>query len=93
MPLGLVVETNVLIAPQVSPKRCRWPRKRLAHCNAVRDRELPREELTRLRHLAIEGVAQLAPAVSENSPNQGTTAGSVGQVIINGAFGFPDNVF
>src|SRR5207249_8491535 len=40
----------------------------------------------------IEGVAQLAPAVSENAPNQGTTGGSVGQLIINGGFAF-DNVF
>ena len=40
----------------------------------------------------IEGIAQLSPGVSENAPNQGTTGGSVGQIIINGAFAF-DNVF
>jgi hypothetical protein len=40
----------------------------------------------------IEGIAQLSPGVSENTPNQGTTGGSVGQIIINGAFAF-DNVF
>ena len=33
-----------------------------------------------------------SPGVSENAPNQGTTGGSVGQVVINGAFAF-DNVF
>lgn len=40
----------------------------------------------------IEGIAQLSPGVSENTPNQGTTGGSVGQLVINGAFAF-DNVF
>jgi hypothetical protein len=40
----------------------------------------------------IEGIAQLAPGVNENAPNIGTSSGTVGQVVINGAFAF-DNVF
>ena len=40
----------------------------------------------------LQGIAQLSPGVTENAPNQGTTGGSVGQVVINGAFAF-DNVF
>jgi hypothetical protein len=40
----------------------------------------------------IQGIAQLSPSISENVPNQGTSGGTVGQVIINGAFAF-DNVF
>src|SRR5207248_11367335 len=54
---------------------------------------LKREEIETLATpRTIEGIAQLAPGVNENAPNQGTTGGTVGQVVINGAFAF-DNVF
>jgi hypothetical protein len=34
----------------------------------------------------IDGIAQLSPGVTQTGPNQGTEGGSVGQVVINGAF-------
>jgi hypothetical protein len=40
----------------------------------------------------IDGIAQFAPGVTQTGPNQGNESGSIGQVVINGAFAF-DNVF
>jgi hypothetical protein len=94
VPLGLAVETNVLMRPAGVTETVQVAAEAPAPiATPVASTNFKREEIEALATpRTIEGIAQLSPSVSENAPNQGTTGGSVGQVIINGAFAF-DNVF
>src|SRR5262249_44205004 len=94
LPLGLTVEQDVTLKPAGVEE----------NVHVVADAPTPivdpvvganfkREEIDRLpTPRTLEGITQLAPGLTENAPNPGTTGGSVGQVVINGGFAF-DNVF
>ena len=94
VPLGLTIEQNVSMrAAGVSETVQVVGEAPAPIATAVVGLNLKREEIEALATpRTIEGIAQLSPGVSENAPNQGTTGGSVGQIVINGAFAF-DNVF
>ena len=94
VPLGLVVDMNVVMRAAGVAETVQVIAEAPALISTpVVATNFKREEIDALATpRTIEGVAQLAPAVSENAPNQGTTGGSVGQLIINGGFAF-DNVF
>jgi hypothetical protein len=92
--LGLVVETNVSMRPAGVTETVQVAADAPAPiATPVTSTNFEREEIEALATpRTIQGIAQLSPSVSENAPNQGTAGGSVGQIIINGAFAF-DNVF
>ena len=94
VPLGLTIEQNVSMrAAGVSETVQVVAEAPVPIATAGVGLNLKHEEIEALATpRTIEGIAQLSPGVSENAPNQGTTGGSVGQVVINGAFAF-DNVF
>src|SRR5439155_11539885 len=94
VPLGLVVDMNVVMRAAGVAETVQVIAEAPAPISTpVVATNFKREEIDALATpRTIEGVAQPAPAVSENAPNQGTTGGSVGQLIINGGFAF-DNVF
>jgi hypothetical protein len=94
VPLGLVVDVNVLMHPAGITETVQvLGDAPVVISSPVVSANFKREEIDALpTPRTIEGIAQLSPAVSENAPNRGNTSGGVGQVIINGAFAF-DNVF
>ena len=94
VPLGLTVEQNVSMRAAGVAETVQVVAEAPAPiATPVVGLNMKHEEIEALATpRTIQGIAQLSPAVSENVPNQGTSGGTVGQVIINGAFAF-DNVF
>ncbi len=87
VPLGLTIEQNVSMLPAGIAETVHVagePGTRIG--TAVVGANFRKAEIDALATpRTIQGIAQLAPAVTENSPN-------AGQIVINGAFAF-DNVF
>lgn len=87
VPLGLVVETNVSMRAAGVAETVQVIAELPAPiATPVVGENFKQQEIEQLATpRTIQGIAQLSPAVNENSPN-------AGQLIINGAFAF-DNVF
>jgi hypothetical protein len=85
--LGLTVEQDVTMRPAAVAETVQVVAEApAAIASPVVGANFKQEEIEALATpRTLQGIAQLAPAVSENSPN-------AGQIIINGAFAF-DNVF
>ena len=94
VPLGLVVDQNVRIRAAAVTETVEVVAETPAPiATPIVGANFELEEINLLATpRTLQGIAQLAPAVNENSTNLGGTGGEVGQVVINGAFGF-DNVF
>jgi hypothetical protein len=87
VPLGLAVEQNALMRAGGFTETARVIARRPAPITtAIVGANFAHAEIEALATpRTVQGIAQLAPAVNENSP-------SINQVVINGAFAF-DNVF
>src|SRR5262249_7439136 len=87
VPLGLTVEQNVVMRAAGVAETVRVVAEApTVIANPVVGANFKREEIDALATpRTIQGIAQLAPAVNEASPN-------AGQIVINGAFAF-DSVF
>ena len=87
VPLGGVVEQTIMLRAAGVAEQVSVTAERPAPiATAVIGENFKHDEIELLANpRSLEGIAQLSPGLTENSPNQG-------QVVINGAFAF-DNVF
>jgi outer membrane receptor protein involved in Fe transport len=87
LPLGLTTEQNVTIQPSgVTEAVTVTSAVPAPIASAVVGQNFLHDEVEQLASLrTLQGIAQLAPAVTDNTPN-------AGQIVINGAFAF-DNIF